>query len=196
MIISKLGPTSLMSWTEFIGGVTLGAAASFVIGRFFYRKSAKDQKSALHDVTDRLRAKNTLADFEIHLQTSSWRKMLVDSKEVWVADTDNTVQIQVGDSEREFKESWTTCFPDKTAFLYPVYLKIGAVVIRQLDFVWLDGGRIFVPVPNRRPSIQGGIEYFWNVNSLDFLVCNIVGSYYIYDDLSGVARASKAAIVR
>lgn len=187
--------TRHMQWLSFLGGVALGAMASWLITRYYYQKASEEQKAALSALSQQLRQKNTLADFEVYLDTSGWTKTFLGDIEIWLADADNTVQIHIGERDRDFTEPWTTVYPDRNASLYPVYLKIGGVTIRQLNFIYMDGGRIFVPMADRRMSADGSIEYFWNANSLEVKVCGIVGSYYIYKDLAGVARMSKVAVV-
>ncbi len=59
----------------------------------------------------------------------------------------------------------------------------------------MDGGRIFVPMPEIRPISEDDVEYFWNMSSLGVKVCRIIGKYYIYDDLAGVARRSHITLV-
>lgn len=184
-----------MQWLSFFGGVVLGAIASWLIAHYYYLKTAEDQKTVLTELSTQLQQKNTLADFEVYLDKSEWIKTHVDDKEVWLADTDNTVQIHIGDRDRDFTEPWTTVYPDKNSSLYPVYLKIGGTTIRQLNFISMDGGRIFVPMADRRVSANRALEYFWNVNSLEVKVCNIIGTYYIHKNLVGIAEMSKVDIV-
>ncbi len=60
----------------------------------------------------------------------------------------------------------------------------------------MDGGRIFVPMAELRPVGDDQVEYFWNMNSLEIKVCRIVGDYYIYEDVYGVAKRSGIEIVK
>ena len=59
----------------------------------------------------------------------------------------------------------------------------------------MDGGRIFVPMAEVRLDATGNPEYFWNLNGLEVCVCRIIGSYYIYETLEGVAKTSKVVLV-
>jgi hypothetical protein len=115
---------------------------------------------------------------------------------VWVADSDNTFQIHQGEDSCDFNEQWTSVYPDANGSAYPVYLKIGAAVIKELTFISMDGGRIFVPMAEARTKPTGAVEYFWNLNSLAVKVCRIIGTYYIYDDLEGIARMSKVDVIQ
>lgn len=57
----------------------------------------------------------------------------------------------------------------------------------------MDGGRIFVPLPEQETE-NNKIKYYWKKHSLQFKVGRVIGHYYIYDSLEGVARQSKIEI--
>lgn len=179
----------------FVAGVAVGALLSWLITHRYYKKSGADQKEELAKLQAALRPRNTLSDFENLLRTSTWTKSTVDHVEVWMADTDNTFQIEQGESKREFRERWTCMYHDPNSSAYPVYLKINGTTIKELTFISMDGGRISVPRPELRLDATGAAEYFWNLNGLEVSVCRIIGSYYIYESLVGVAKRSKVVLV-
>jgi len=179
----------------FVLGVVLGAISSWVITHQYYKKAAADQKAEFDRLQGTLRAKNTLRDFEDFVDSSTWKKQQKDERTLWICDADNTFKIEEGQRNREFEERWTKVYPDKRSSASPVYLKIGAVVIKELTFISMDGYRIFVPMPELRPAAADDIEYFWNRSSLGVKVCKIIGQYYIYENLEGVARRSGVAII-
>jgi hypothetical protein len=88
-------------------------------------------------------------------------------------------------------------YPDRSGRACPVYLKIGNSVIKELTFVYMDGFRIFVPMTEVRPvaGSPNSPEFFWNKCSLAVKVCQVIGSYYIYESLDGVARMSDVTII-
>lgn len=132
--------------------------------------------------------------FEKLLENSSWRKELIDHKEVWFCDKDNTYHIEIGDRIGEWQEKWAKVYPDVNSSQYPVYLKISNVTIKELTFISCDGGRIFVPLPElRSDSDQAG--YIWKRDSLPHKVCQIIGRYYIHQNIEGIARMSKISII-
>jgi len=180
----------------FVGGVVAGALCSWLITHKYYKRAAAELKDDLARQTEQLRPKNTLSDFERLVDSSPWTKRHIDMREVWVCDAENTFQIVEGEDSRDFTERWTTVYPDRSGSASPIYLKVGSAVIKELTFVSMDGRRIFVPMAEVRPGRDGGAEYFWNLNSLEVKVCHVVGSYYIYNDLEGVARRSGVTIVR
>lgn len=140
-------------------------------------------------------ADKNIEAFKILLENTSWRKELIDHKEVWVCDKDNTYQIEIGEPSGEFHEKWTQVYPDRQNVSgYLVYLKINNTIIKELTFVSCDGGRIFVPLPELQ-SEGGQTVYIWRKDSLPYKVCQVVGHYYIYKTIEGVARMSKISII-
>jgi len=184
------------AFLTFVAGVVLGGLASWLIAHKYYIRSSADQKREIDRLKEELRPKTTLQDFEKFLVESKWTESCIDSSKVWICDSDNTFQIRVGERSREFNERWTTVHPDSlSGAAYPVYLMIGSIVIKELTFISMDGGRIFVPMAEIRPTGENQVEYFWNLNALEVKVCRVVGSYYIYNDLEGVAGRSRVALV-
>ena len=179
----------------FVFGAAIGGLLSWLITHRYYLKATAGQQLEFTKLQAVLRPHNTLSDFEELIRTSTWTKSVIGQKEIWLADLDNTFQIEQGERTREFKERWTTIYPDSNSIAYPVYLKINGTTIKELIFISMDGGRIFVPMTERRFDATGSTEYFWNINSLAVSVCRIIGSYYIYQNLEGIARTSKVILV-
>ncbi len=186
----------LANFIFFFLGVVFGGLVSWLISHVYYKKGSRDQKQELDRLSSRLAPRTNLADFERLLEESSWTNTTLNGIEVWIADSDNTFQISRGDQEREFHESWTQKHPDKTASVYPVYLRINNVLIHELPFVAVDCGRIFVPMPQVEYSDNEEPKYFWSLSSLEVQVCNIIGHYYIHTNLIGVAKSSGIDVVR
>jgi hypothetical protein len=179
----------------FLLGVVLGGLVSWLISHAYYKKASSDQKQEFDRLSTALAPRTNLVDFERLLGESSWTHTTINGIEVWISNSDNSVQISRGDREREFKEPWTEKYPDKTSSLYPVYLRIGNVIIHEMSFVAVDCGRIFVPVPDVEYSETEKPRYYWSLNSIEVQVCNIIGHYYIYTNLIGVAKRSGIDIV-
>ena len=179
----------------FLYGVSIGGLLSWLITHRYYIKSGNDQRVELKKLSDKLRSRNTLRDFENYLDECTWTKSVVGQTEVWLTDSDNTFQIEKGESTRDFRERWTAVYPDPNSSAYPVYLKINGITVKEMTFISMDGGRIFVPIAGVRQTSSGAAEYFWNLNSLEVKVCRIIGTYYCYESLEGVARNSKVILV-
>ncbi|WP_442762008.1 hypothetical protein [Malikia spinosa] len=185
----------LYDFLIFFAGAAIGGLLSWLITHFYYLKSGIDQKAELAKLQAALKPRNTLSDFEDLLRNSAWTKSFIGEAEIWMADVDSTFQIERGESAGEFREVWTAIYPDPNSAAYPVYLKINGVTIKELRFISIDGGRIFVPMAGVRINEKAAMEYFWNLNSLEILVCRIIGSYYIYESLEGVAGTSKIMLI-
>ena len=179
----------------FVEGAAIGGLLSWLIAHRYYLKASADQRVELKRLSEGLKPRNTLRDFENLLETSKWTKPVIDRTEIWMADADNTFQIEQGERTREFRERWTTVYPHPDSAAYPVYLKINDTTIKELTFISMDGGRILVPMAGVRQVSEGVVEYFWNLNSLEVKVCRIVGSNYRHQDLEGVARMSKVSVI-
>jgi len=181
---------------ELAVGVVLGAVASWGITHFYYARASKDQCREIESLKKELRPRTTLEDFELYLVTASWESAYIDDVHTWICQDDNTFQIRIGERTRQFSERWTTVHPDShSGAAYPVYLFIGNLAIKELMFISMDGGRIFVPMAELRPAGVDNVEYFWNLDSLEVKVCRVIGSYYIHGNLEGVARASLVKLV-
>lgn len=180
----------------FVAGVVLGGLLSLLVAHRYYVKAGKEQKQEFSQLAGQLSPKNTLQDFQAMLEASTWAKNIVDHVEVWIADRDNTFQIVRSEQSQHFAERWTKAYPDQNSSAYPVYLKIGASVIKEVTFISMDGGRIFVPMADLRPLENNAVEYFWNLESLEVRLCRVIGEYYIYKNLEGVARVSKITLVQ
>lgn len=184
-----------METVIFVVGLVIGGLVSWFIAHQYHLKAGEDQAKKLLELESRLKPKNTLRDFEFLLESSVWHKEFFDHTEVWIADDDNTFQIELGQKFRQFKEKWTDVYPDPNSSASPVYLKINGNVIKEITFISMDGGRIFVPLPDLKLLDDESVEYFWNLNSLEVKVCRVVGSYYIYNNLEGVAKRSKIKVI-
>lgn len=180
----------------FIAGAVIGAFSSWLITRHYAVRAGEEQRTELNRLRDDLKPRNTLDEFQRRLESASWRKQYIDHVETWICDVDNTFQIAHGDRTRDFSERWTTVYPDRSASANPVFLKIGGVIVKELTFISMDGGRIFVPMAEIRPLGETSIEYFWNLNSIEVKACRVIGSYYIYETLEGVAKHSKIELVK
>jgi len=176
----------------FIGAI-IGGLISWLITHEYYKKSSKEQKKFIEKLSKDLKEVDTLKHFEVLLEKSKWKKEFIGHNEVWISQENNTFQIHHGDFGGSFTEPWITIYPDQNASRYPVYLKIGDTTIKEITFISLDGGRIFVPM-TERDSINNKPVFYWDMASLPVKVCKIIGSYYIYKDLYGVARMSKVEI--
>jgi len=133
--------------------------------------------------------------FEYLLENSNWHKKYIDHKQTWICNDDNMYQIEVGERERDFTEEWTQVYPDRYgSAAYPVYLKVRGVTIEQLLFISCDGGRIFVPLPERK-VVEEKIILYYKTDSLEYKLAKIIGIFDDYRTIERVAEKSRIDIV-
>jgi hypothetical protein len=127
----------------------------------------------------------------------NWEKRMIDSWPVFFYRQDNNYKIEQSKEVNKTwnaTESWMENFPDPHITEYKVYLKYGETKIEEILFVSCDGGRYFIPLPNKRVEmdINGKqmkkIDYYWVKNSIEYQVGIIIGDYYRKDNLQEVAR--------
>jgi len=127
----------------------------------------------------------------------SWVRQMIGNREVWNSEVDNQFQIERGERRRGFSEDWTRRFPDEHgSSAYSVLLKVQGVEIKQLTFISCDGGRIFVPMPTATAVAKGQLSFSYERNSLEYKVGQIVGQFYIYETLEGVARTAGITVLQ
>lgn len=133
--------------------------------------------------------------FERLLVEARWGKNFINDNEVWICDEDALFQIDISADSTEFAEPWTARFPDKTASKQPVKLMIGSTVIRELYFIWCDGGRYLLPIPKIKGLDKDQKQIFrWSKKGLYFKVENIIGRYHSFKDFDEVAGLCQIVI--
>lgn len=82
------------------------------------------------------------------------------------------------DENREWTttESWMKNYPDSSKKITIVRVKVNGNILLIEDFISLDGGRYFVPVPKRKPIDGGEFEYWYTPIQIN--LSRIVGYYY------------------
>lgn len=132
--------------------------------------------------------------FKEKLGNSEWDKQIIKATTVHVCRDNSTYQIEIGKPSEQFNEPWSDVYSDKLhSRRIPVYIKIDGQRIQEVSFVSCDGGRIFVPLPNW-PEEEGG-EFYWEKDSLEFKLGEIIGEFHSYGGLSGIAEKSKIKII-
>lgn len=126
--------------------------------------------------------------WKYHLRNSKWAEeelsLLDESKTASTCERDMTFQIvhYVEEFKRAKFGPWSEGFPDPTSYVCTVDLNIAGATVKRLWFAHLDGLRLLVPVPKLR-TVQSDAdssyarEYFYDENSLDFLVGKVIGRF-------------------
>lgn len=153
------------------------------------------------------RQKSQLDNFEDYIANKNWSQQEIDGTTVWICEDDNLYQIHERRSYGEFSEPWTRVYPDQNGSgKYDVDLVYAGTIVKRFLFVYCDGGRInvvlpeiFIPEKYKLPNriIGDGKDYrefYWVKNSLKYKLMSLIGSFYIYETPEGVARHSDITI--
>lgn len=153
------------------------------------------------------RQKSQLDKFEDYIANKNWSQQEIDGTTVWICEDDNLYQIHERRSYGEFSEPWTRVYPDRNGSgKYDVDLVYAGTIVKRFLFVYCDGGRInvvlpeiFIPEKYKLPNriIGDGKDYrefYWVKNSLEYKLMSLIGSFYIYETPEGVARHSDIII--
>jgi len=153
------------------------------------------------------RQKSQLETFEDYIATKDWTEQELDGGTVWICESDNLYQIQSRGDYDEFTEPWTQVYPDSHGSgKHSVDLVYNGTIIKRFTFIYCDGGRISVVMPElyiapeyRIPNKDSNDkadhrEYFWEKDSLKYKLMNLIGTFYIYNTPEGVAKQSNIKI--
>lgn len=177
-----------------IVGALLGGAVSWFITDSYHKRASREQRRQIDKLSAELKRTNTIEYFSHLLTCDVWEKEWIDNEENWIARQNNTFRITKGQNYEDFDEPWSRGHPDRDTSKLSVYLSINGVRVKELIFVTIDGGRILVPLPERM-LVDGSPVFFWRPNDLSFKVGKIIGSYYIYKDIEGVAKRCRVEVV-
>lgn len=123
-------------------------------------------------------------------------KEVINDKEYWICKDNNIFQIEISNREDKFSEPWTKVYPDSNgSWKTNIYLSINGTQIKQFIFIQMDGGRIFVPLPKQKINKNKQVIYYWERDSLEYKIGKIIGEFYIYNSLEGIANKSDISII-
>lgn len=143
----------------------------------------------IHNNNSHEKPKNILT-FQKLLLGGNWKKEFINNQEKWLCQEDLTYQIDVLDNYSDFTEDWTRIYPDSLGSgKHSVILKIGETPIKEILFIYCDGGRISVPLPEIE-MVGDKRKYYWDKASLQYNLGQLIGHFYIYENIEGVARMS------
>ena len=153
------------------------------------------------------RQKSQLETFEDYIVNKNWTEREIDGDTVWICESDNLYQIHKRNDYDEFSEPWTQVYPDKNGSgKYSVDLVYAGTIIERFTFIYCDGGRISVVMPELYIAPEHRVpnkdwddktdyrEFFWKKDSLKYKLMQLIGSFYIYNTPEGVAKHSNIQI--
>jgi hypothetical protein len=107
-----------------------------------------------------------------------------DSESTFVCRKDVDLRIAMGKLDRDasIREPWTLRFPDRSAIRFPVFVRYRNALARELQFVHVDGGRYYIPLPQSVENLE--------ITKFDYRVGQIINRASLYDNLEqGLRRA-------
>lgn len=175
-------------------GTGLGGIVSWAVTAYFHSQASDDLTRKLDDHRRQDAKKDTLEYFQAMLVQGKWRKEYLDERETWICEENANLRMVLQEASEPFVESWTRSFPDGRGMRCEVELKTNGSTIKSLTFIHLDGHRILVPMPRIIPGKQDPI-YFWEKDSLEYKVVQVIGDYYIHESIEGVANIAGVSVV-
>jgi len=177
----------------FIGWI-LGVISSWVIAKIFANKSSSELDDKLTQQTQKLSSATNFVSFERMIRSAKWKCEHIGRDEVWVCESNSLFQFKRSEYREEFREKWTSVFPDQNGSRFHVNLMINGTVVRSLPFVSGDGGRYTLPLPDLALVNEEQV-FTWYKDDLDVLISEIIGNYYRYSSIVDVAKFTKVELV-
>jgi|GEM_PF-5677602 len=140
---------------------------------------------------------------------NNWYKEDVNEEVIWINKKDNLYQIIERNDYSNFSEPWTQVYPDQLGSgKHSVDLVYNGNHIKRIPFIYCDGGRISVALPdtdwkNSKNIWEGkdllqrqykNVAFYWRKDSIEFKLTELIGNFYIYNDIYGIAKMSQIEI--
>jgi len=127
------------------------------------------------------------------LKNSEWHSDFVDNNKMWFCNKDIAYKIEISNKLDNYTASWAEKYPNETPSKTKVYLSINGTKVKELIFILLDGGNLFVPLPDTE-TINEQLIYYWDKESLKYNVGKIIGLFNSYGSLEAIAERSNIEI--
>ncbi len=138
------------------------------------------------------------SDWEHHLRNSDWLEQELGFTEnpTTAVTCKSNMMFQIvhysgSDESTEFG-AWSKGLPDPASFLCLVDLNFAGTTVMRFQFAYLDGMRYLVPIPKSRlrdgVEDASAIEYYYDSNSLEFLIGKVIAHTHISGSLEEFAR--------
>jgi hypothetical protein len=128
---------------------------------------------------------STKDEFDFYITHWVWEKKPFDHVQTWICkDTDEYQLVEWNPVVKNFKESWTKIFPDnENNESCQLFLKRNGIVVREFTWIYCDGWRVFMPLPDSK-NVWGKtskglkIEYSFQKDSLKFRMLHQIWDYW------------------
>ena len=182
-----------MELLSLIVGALIGAIPSWFISKSFATASSKELEQKLKLQTSAIESASTFHSFEKMLRTSNWVKEYINDHDVWVCEKNNTFQLHNNEDRRDFKETWTSVFPDQNTSMFHINLTVNGIIIKSLPFISADGGRYTLPLPELE-VFENKPSFYWSPNSVEVKIAEIIHNFYRCDSIKEVAKFTKISL--
>ena len=179
-----------MELLSLIVGALIGAIPSWFISKSFATASSKELEQKLKLQTSAIESASSFNSFEKMLRSSNWRNEYINNNKVWVCEKNNTFQIHMGDDHRDFKETWTSVFPDQNTSMFHINLTVNGIIIKSLPFISADGDKYTLPLPELE-VFENNPNFYWSPNSVEVKIAEIINNFNTYTSIKEVANFTK-----
>ena len=129
----------------------------------------------------------------------NWRKVYIGRiKYNWQYKNHPEFTIEVDDENKNWdtgvKENWMRDYPNPTKSTSLVRIKANGQVLMVENFISLDGGRYFVPLPKRHINTDQEKENEYWYTPLQVNLSRIVGEYYRGDSIEDFIKSHNLKI--
>ena len=143
---------------------------------------------------------STKDEFDFYITHWVWEKKLFDHVQTWICkDTDEYQLVEWNTVVENFKEIWTDIFPDnENNFSYQLFLKRNGIIVREFTWVSCDGGRVRMPIPDRKNHWKNKreciMDYFFLKDSLEYRMLQKIWNYWSEDSFERLFEQAKIKI--
>ncbi len=114
-------------------------------------------------------------------RTKKWKKVYIDRiKYNWQYKNHPEFTIEIDDESNDWgtTESWMNYYPDSSKSASLVRVRANGQVLFIEEFISLDGGRYFVPLPKREIISESETDNYYYYTSIQVMLARIVSYYY------------------
>jgi hypothetical protein len=166
----------------------LGAMTSWILTHSYHIRSVKTSNMRDNQTKNISKFERSINYIFYLLKKGKWEFQLIDNRDCYVCQDDPSIKIDCSDEGRPFSEPWTDKLPDKSARLFYIKILKAGDEIKAYPFVNADGGRYTVPLPEVITDSDGKRIFFWQKNSPQYHIANIVEDFYREPSLEKVAN--------
>lgn len=144
---------------------------------------------------------STKDEFDFYIIHWVWEKKLFDNVQTWISkDTDEYQLVEWNPVVRKFKQPWTNIFPDnENNESCQLFLKRNGIIVREFIWIYCDGWRVFMPIPDAK-NLWGGdkrefkMEYYFLKDSLKYRMLEKIWDFWSDDSFERLFERAEIKI--